>query len=671
MSLEDFVEDVRNNSAPIRRLRRIGNIVRKVGQYGTATAATAAILSGFNGCTPTPLPDVKNPTAQILNYSQEEIDDIRGTSPVKLIFTAQDDRGLESSGTLELNGATYTLEDQTPNDSLNFYSELDVTADHIPVDETKSAVFSIKDLSGNEGSDDADITLESSADETAPNVDVYIQSNEIHLDASDPESGVVSKQIIVDSNQDSVFDESATDYTGPINISSLGLTEGQTYGVRGVAENGEGLTATDDDSFTVPVVSDSTPPNVSAYVNSGDLTIDADDPESGISSIDFIVDINDDGTFDEGGFNYTGPVDVQTLGLPPGTYDVRATAENGEGLTATDDTPITVYAKPSITALSFDGKDPQSDVLNYLIGESLNLNVTFTDDNPGDETLELKTELWNGSSWDLVTDYASFTNNSNVTLPSSRGMYRFSVKLTDAEGSDIESFNVPVHDITYSGLTSGTHEHVHDSSKTLDVEWGDLDAMLGGGLWRAQVYVGGTLKGTYNSGTGVSLDFDEPTGEWSALIGRKDGGTWVDTDLVYSGRIGSNTIPDDLVLYEFPGWSVSDGLISITETAPLYIRIKAEDTTNFDPLDMIYSIDSGWGTTQETSDSNVPNEGDVWFTQDPDSDGSDDLWEFHFNTDNKYQIAPYTFEFKSEEKNHTIGETQQSNTYSIDIEVSN
>lgn len=115
---------------------------------------------------------------------------------------------------------------------------------------------------------------------------------------------------------------------------------------------------------------------------------------------------------------------------------------------------------------------------------------------------------------------------------------------------------------------------------------------------------------------------------------------------------GLNTAPNVPTIYEWDGsaWTEPSS-ISVFQGIPLIYRVELSDDNN-DPLELLRNI-SSWGTSQTTTDYNVPNEGDVYIGQDPDSDGSTNLFEVRMNTLNRQRGPPYTFGDKAGETGET------------------
>ncbi|MBN1646483.1 MAG: hypothetical protein JW874_00500 [Spirochaetales bacterium] len=111
------------------------------------------------------------------------------------------------------------------------------------------------------------VTLQTYADTTAPNMNsVGLDSNGcIGVDAEDSESGIALEAYILDAEGDGFANNTQRVVNSSETIldvaSELGLTQGQSYAIRGLAENGAGLQSAIDDTITVPELDFTTTPD--------------------------------------------------------------------------------------------------------------------------------------------------------------------------------------------------------------------------------------------------------------------------------------------------------------------------------------------------------------------------------------------------------------------------
>ncbi|WP_420842024.1 OmpL47-type beta-barrel domain-containing protein, partial [Haloactinopolyspora alba] len=221
----------------------------------------------------------------------------------------------------------------------------------------------------------AEITGEQDADGN------YVGSASVTVAAQDAGSGVASVEYDLDGS-------GFTEYTGPVTVEAVGS---HTVQYR-ATDNSGNVSAVSSVSFTVvePEPEDTTPPEVSAevagdqdadgnYVGSASVTVAAQDPGSGVASVEYDLD-------GSGFTEYTGPVTVEAVGSH--TVQFRAT-DNSGNVSAVSSVSFTVVepepedtTPPEVSAEVAGEQDADG---NYV--SSATVTVTAQDPGSGVESV--------------------------------------------------------------------------------------------------------------------------------------------------------------------------------------------------------------------------------------------------------------------------------------------
>jgi hypothetical protein len=252
-----------------------------------------------------------------------------------------------------------------------------------------------------------------------------------------------------------------------------------------------------------------------------------------------------------------------------------------------------IYHSPDIIDQVFVSGSLSSQIQSHWAGEPARIIVALRQDVVGSYDITVGTALWDGTTYGAVT---TVPYSTELTFPAAAGRYQYTVRAQDAvsgAGEDIV-FPVYVQDVTTTNpwapaATPGAYPHAV-TGKSLTVSWGDLDTLVGPGLWIVEVK-SDTLTRTVTTETSSSVAFSD-VGEYLVRVGVRAQASasslYIYTTYRSTGYIGTNTAPGTPV--------ASIGSTAINRTLPLTLSFTVSATdADGDPLS--YSIQSNLPVT--------------------------------------------------------------------------
>lgn len=262
----------------------------------------------------------------------------------------------------------------------------------------------------------------------------------------------------------------------------------------------------------------------------------------------------------------------------------------------------------------------------------------------------LRTEEWNGTDFDLISDYTEITDSETLMVPAdSYRKYSLVSKNDNSEYTD--KFHIVSTDVT-TPKAPGSYVYKTDGSETFALDHGPKDWLF---EWKIELYAGGNLERIITSGDSSTVAIAQE-GDYTARYYVNGQSNYFDF-----GISGENISPATPVVLEAPGWVAGTSPVSQTQGNDLVYRVELDDT-NLDALDFMFSLDPSWDY-QMTTNPGVPNEGDVYIVQDPDTNGNSYLYEVRMNTQNRSGL--YDLQLYSNETDSGI----QSPLKTYDIEI--
>lgn len=225
---------------------------------------------------------------------------------------------------------------------------------------------------------------------------------------------------------------------------------------------------------------------------------------------------------------------------------------------------VHVYHNPDIIDEVFVA-GRRSDLLQSVwAGDPMHLVVSLHDAVVGSYAVTALAESWDGSAY-VATGQAE-PATTVLTFPGAPGRYRYTIRAEDAATGVYETvqFLAFVHGISitddWGAPGPGTYPHAA-SGRNLEAAWGNLDQVVGPGLWVVKVDASTpSLARTYLSGTTGAIPFAD-TGDYVVRVGvRKDAAS----AFTYSrrrstGYAGTNTAPPQPTAPLGPTLSASAG----------------------------------------------------------------------------------------------------------------
>jgi hypothetical protein len=319
----------------------------------------------------------------------------------------------------------------------------------------------------------------------------------------------------------------------------------------------------------------------------------------------------------------------------PGDKTIRVRARR-DGYVSTRYYSFTVYdTVPQFTDITLDSEPVENGRFIYSPSDTVELQFNATDDGTI-TTLEGKIDEWDGSSYIAHTPYNTITESETITLPSSAGRYRYTIRAEDDEANtNTIDFIIPAINDPSVNPTGG-YQHQKDGSVTYSLDWGDLDLVFGADKWNVQTYVDTVPYNSFSSpnyGITLPLDF---VGSLSVAIGKeREPGQYHYTGIFDLGLEALNAAPFPIdgpsnTIMHSVGTSVTETL-SVAEVGGKKDPNGDTITYHSDPLPSFMQLDADTGeiTITNAQAGNYPIE--FWTEDEYGEDTSGSSYQIIFN----------------------------------------
>ena len=336
--------------------------------------------------------------------------------------------------------------------------------------------------------------------------------------ASDTQSGIASVQFLLDGQP--LATVTAAPYTFSWDTTSVSNSQ---HTLTAIAKDGAGNTAT-----TAPVtvtVLDTTPPTVSlaslpsSVSGTQILTANASDTQSGIASVQFLLDGQPLATVTAAPYTFSW----DTTSVSNSQHTLTAIAKDGAGNTATS-APVTVtvantvVTPTEIPVISFHGIDTSPANFPYDMPLS-----TFTAD---------MTALHNAGYHSItLQQYLDWEAGKNPVLPSKP------ILLTDDDGdATIQQMTSVLQSDGYTMVAFIVTGFI-DNGDTYYVNWTELQSMVASGTWEVAFHAGADGHYDYSASPPLGQQIEPNAPDFYADYFTANNGGVLETDAQYQARV--------------------------------------------------------------------------------------------------------------------------------------